>query len=163
MQKITPFLWFDTQAEEAVNFYTSIFKNSRIGNMVRYDAEGAKVSGKPEGSVMTASFELEGQEFTALNGGPVFKFSPAISFSVSCETQDEVDHFWNTLSEGGDAAAQQCGWLADKFGVTWQIVPTVLSTMLSDSDPVKAQRVMSAMLQMKKIDIAILQAAYQQQ
>ena len=158
-QKITPFLWFDDQAEEAVSFYTSIFKNSKGGNATRYDEEGSKVSGRPKGSVMTVPFKLEGQDFVALNGGPVFKFTEAVSFVVNCETQKEVDHFWEKLSAGGEEV--QCGWLKDKFGLSWQVVPTVLTEMLQDKDPQKAKRVMSAMLKMKKIDIAELKRAYE--
>jgi len=154
MQKITPFLWFDSQAEEAVKFYTSIFKNSKVGNVSRYGEAGPG----PAGSVLTASFELEGLEFTALNGGPLFKFTEAISFQVSCESQEEVDYYWKKLSEGGQI--QQCGWLKDRFGVSWQITPTALHRMLKDPDPQKANRVMHAMLQMEKIDIAGLQKAY---
>ncbi|RJQ22634.1 MAG: VOC family protein [Nitrospiraceae bacterium] len=161
MQKITPFLWFDNQAEEAVNFYISIFKNSKIISVTRYDEAGAAVSGRPKGSVMTIAFQLYGQEFVALNGGPIFKFTEAVSFVVNCETQAEVDDLWQKLSEGGDKDAQQCGWLKDKFGLSWQIVPTVLSEMLNDPDPVKSQRVMKVMLQMKKIDIAGLKKAYE--
>lgn len=160
MQKITPFLWFDDNAEEAVNFYTSVFKNSKIGTVARYDEAGAQASGRPKGSVMTASFQLNGQDFIALNGGPHFKFSEAISFVVNCETQEEVDYYWEKLSEGGDEKAQMCGWLKDKFGLSWQIVPTVLGKLLSDQDAKKSQRVMQAMLQMKKIDIAGLEKAY---
>ncbi|MEW5717906.1 MAG: VOC family protein [Chloroflexota bacterium] len=159
MQKITPFLWFDNQAEEAVNFYTALFKNSKITNIARYDEAGAKASGRPKGSVMTVNFQLEGQEFIALNGGPVFKFTEAISFMVNCATQEEVDRLWNKLTEGGEEV--QCGWLKDKYGLSWQIVPTVLNEMLGDKDPAKAQRVMQAMLQMKKIDIAELKRAYE--
>ena len=161
MQKISPFLWFDNQAEEAVKFYTSVFKNSKIGSMTRYNEAGAKASGRPNGSVMTASFQLEGQEFTAINGGPVFRFTEAISFVVSCETQAEIDHFWTKLGEGGDEKAQQCGWLKDKFGLSWQIVPAALPRLLGDKDPKKSQRVMQTMLQMKKIVIADLQRAYE--
>jgi len=157
MQKITPFLWFDNQAEEAVNFYISIFRNSKIVNVARYGEDAAKVSGRPQGSVMTVAFELDGQPFVALNGGPVFTFSPAISFVVDCQTQQEVDHLWGKLSAGGEQ--QQCGWLKDKYGVTWQIVPSVLGKLMSDPDPAKAQRVMQAMLQMHKLDIAALQQA----
>lgn len=157
-QKITPFLWFDNQAEEAANFYVSIFPNSKIGTVARYDEAGAKASGRPEGSVMTIEFQLEGQEFVALNGGPVFKFSPAISFVVNCETQEEVDGLWGKLSAVKEA--EQCGWLQDKYGVSWQIIPKVLGEMLSDKDPKKTGRVMQAMLQMKKIDIAKLEEAY---
>lgn len=160
MQKITPFLWFDDQAEEAVKFYTAIFKNSKIQSVTRYDEAGAKAAGRPKGSVMVMSFQLEGQEFTALNGGPIFKFTEAISFVVNCETQEEVDHFWNKLSEGGEEV--QCGWLKDKFGLSWQIVPTVLGELLGDKDPSKAQHVMEAMLKMKKIDIEGLKKAYEQ-
>ncbi len=161
MKKITPFLWFDNQAEEAANFYTSIFKNSKVLNVARYDEAGAKASGMPEGSAMTVAFELNGQEFTALNGGPVFKFTEAISFAVNCESQEEVDELWGKLS--ADPAAEQCGWLKDKYGLSWQIVPTVLVELLSDPDPEKSKRVMEAMLQMKKIDIATLKQAYEQQ
>jgi len=173
MQKITPFLWYDTQAEEAINFYTSIFsaaggsasggKNSKVGSTSRYDETGAAASGRPKGSVMTASFQLNGQDFTAINGGPHFKFTEAISFVVNCENQEEVDYYWEKLSEGGDEKAQMCGWLKDKFGLSWQIVPTVLSKLLTDKDAKKSQRVMQAMLQMKKINIAELEKAYKEQ
>jgi predicted 3-demethylubiquinone-9 3-methyltransferase (glyoxalase superfamily) len=159
-QKITPFLWFDTQAEEAMNFYTSIFKNSKMGAVTRYDDAGAKAAGRPKGSVMTASFQLEGQEFVALNGGPQFKFAEAISFVVNCESQQEVDEFWQKLTDGGQES--QCGWLKDKFGLSWQIVPTILPEMLADKDPEKSKRVMNAMLQMKKIDIPTLQKSAEQ-
>jgi predicted 3-demethylubiquinone-9 3-methyltransferase (glyoxalase superfamily) len=159
IQRITPFLWFDSDAEEAAKFYVSIFKNSRIGSTARYDDEGARAAGRPKGSVMTVAFVLDGQEFTALNGGPLFKFTEAISFVVNCETQDEVDHFWEKLSAGGQPV--QCGWLKDRFGVSWQVVPTVLIEMLHDKDPEKSRRVMSAMLKMKKIDIAGLRNAYE--
>ena len=159
MKEITPFLWFEDQAEEAVKFYTSIFKNSRLRSMTRYDEEGAKAAGRPKGSVMTVAFELDGQEFTALNGGPVFKFTEAISLVVNCETQEEVDHFWERLSAGGQEV--QCGWLKDKFGVSWQVVPTVLIEMLQDKDPQKTKRVMAAMLKMKKISIEGLRQAYE--
>ncbi len=162
MQKITPFLWFDDKAEEAVNFYISIFKDSKIVSVARYGEAGSEVAGRPKGTVMTIAFQLEGQEFVALNGGPVFTFSPAISFVVNCETQEEVDKLWAKLSEGGDEEAQQCGWLRDKYGVSWQIVPTILGEMLQDEDAGKSERVMKAMLQMKKIDIKALQQAYQQ-
>jgi predicted 3-demethylubiquinone-9 3-methyltransferase (glyoxalase superfamily) len=157
MQKITPFLWFDNQAEEVMNFYVSIFKNSKILSVNRY-GEGAPA---PKGTVMTANFELDGQVFTALNGGPMLKFSPAISFVVHCETQAEVDEYWAKLSAGGKE--NQCAWLDDKFGVSWQIVPDILIELLSDPDPVKAGRVMQAMMQMTKIDIAALQRAYEEQ
>lgn len=154
MQKITPFLWFDDQAEEAVKFYTSIFKNSKISTISRYGKEGPGVPG----SVMTVSFQIGGQEFTALNGGPYFNFTPAISFFVNCETQAEVDELWEKLSEGGEI--EQCGWLRDKYGVSWQIVPGVLLEMLQDEDPEKTRRVTAAMLQMQKIDMDILKQAY---
>src|SRR5947199_1548831 len=134
MQKITPFLWFDQEAEEAVKFYTSIFKNSKIGRILRYDKQAAKASGRPAGSVLTVEFELEGQKFVALNGGPLFKFSEAISFIVNCGDQEEIDYYWQKLSEGGDKNAQQCGWLKDKFGLSWQVVPTILTDMLADKD-----------------------------
>lgn len=161
MQKITPCLWFDSHAEEAVNFYVSVFKNSRILSMQRYGPEAAEASGRPKGSVMTVSFLLDGQEFVALNGGPVYKISPAISFVVNCETQEEVDEYWEKLTAGGEEV--QCGWLTDKFGLSWQIVPSQLDKLLGDPDPVKSGRVMQAMLQMKKIDIAGLKRAYEQQ
>ena len=160
MQKITPFLWFDNQAEEAVNFYTSVFKNSKIGNITRYDTESSKASGKPEGSVMTIEFQLEGQDFTALNGGPEFKFTEALSLSVACKNQQEVDELWEKLSAGGEEGP--CGWLKDKYGLSWQIVPTVLVEMLQDKDAEKAKKVTHAMLQMKKIDIQALSRAYEQ-
>lgn len=160
MQKITPFLWFDDKAEEAARFYTSIFKNSKIGKVARYGEEGAKASGRPKGSVMTVTFQLEGQEFVALNGGPHFTFSPAISFVVNCKTQQEVDSLWVNLSEGGET--QQCGWLKDKYGVSWQIVPTALVRMLQDKSPEKSRRVMKAMLHMVKLDIKKLKQAYDQ-
>ncbi len=155
-QKITPFLWFDNQAEAAVNFYTSIFKNSRILSVSRYGEAGPG----PQGSVMTAAFELAGQEFMALNGGPQFKFSEAISFVVNCETQEEVDEFWERLSEGGQKI--QCGWLKDKYGVSWQIVPTVLGELMQSGDAARSQRMMQALLQMTKIDIEGLKKAYEQ-
>jgi predicted 3-demethylubiquinone-9 3-methyltransferase (glyoxalase superfamily) len=154
MQKITPFLWFDSQAEEAVQFYTSIFKNSKVGKVARYGDAGPG----PKGSVMTATFELDGQQFIALNGGPLFKFNEAISFVVSCADQTEVDAFWDKLSAGGQTS--RCGWLKDRFGVSWQIVPTVLGELMSDPDPEKSRRVMQAMLQMTKLDIAQLRAAH---
>ena len=159
MQKITPCLWFDNQAEEAANFYTSIFKNSKTVNVTRYGEAGAEVSGRSKGTVMTVTFELEGQEFIALNGGPQFKLTEAISFSVDCKTQEEVDELWEKLSEGGEDGP--CGWLKDKFGLSWQINPTVLGEMLSDPNPAKSEQVMRAMLKMKKIDIASLQQAYE--
>jgi predicted 3-demethylubiquinone-9 3-methyltransferase (glyoxalase superfamily) len=158
MQKITPFLWFDNQAEQAAKFYTSLFKNSRILDVARYGESGAKASGRPKGSVLTVKFRLDGQEFVALNGGPIFKFTEAISFVVNCGTQKEVDRFWKKLSAGGKEG--QCGWLKDKYGVSWQIVPTALIEMLLDKDPHKSQRVMQAMLKMTKIDITKLKKAY---
>ena len=162
MQKITPCLWFDSNAEEAVNFYTSIFKNSKIGNISRYGEAGYEIHGKPAGTVLTMEFELNGQAFTALNGGPMFKFNEAISFQVNCESQEEVDYYWGKLSEGGDEKAQVCGWLKDKYGLSWQIVPTVLGEMLQDKDAEKSGRVMEALLKMKKIDIRTLKEAYEQ-
>src|SRR5712664_1376405 len=158
IQRITPCLWFDDQAEEAVNFYISIFRNSRIVTASRYGEAGREVHGKRPGSVMTVAFELDGQGFTALNGGPIFKFTEAISFVVNCETQQEVDYFWAKLSAGGQEV--QCGWLKDRFGVSWQVVPTVLPKMLQDKDREKSKRVMAAMLKMKKIDIGGLKKAY---
>ena len=152
-----PFLWFDHQAEEAAKFYTSIFKNSRIGKIARYGKDGRKAAGRPAGSVMTVEFQLAGQDFVALNGGPHFKFNEAISFVVSCQTQAEVDRFWKKLSAGGKEV--QCGWLKDKYGVSWQIVPTVLGELLSDKDAAKSQRVMQAMLKMVKLDIKQLKQA----
>ncbi len=154
MPRISPFLWFDTQAEEAARFYVSIFKNSKIVKIARYGEAGPG----PKGSVMTVVFELEGQEFIALNGGPQFKFTEAISFSVNCETQKEVDQFWEKLSQGGEEGP--CGWLKDRYGLSWQINPVILGEMLSDPDPRKSRRVMQAMLKMKKIDIAALKKAY---
>jgi predicted 3-demethylubiquinone-9 3-methyltransferase (glyoxalase superfamily) len=154
MPKITPFLWFDNQAEAAAKFYTSVFRNSKVGRITRYGDAGPG----PKGSAMTVDFELDGQAFTALNGGPQFKFTEAISFTVPCKTQEEVDAFWEKLSEGGEEV--QCGWLKDKYGLSWQIVPTILPEMLNDPDPVKSKRVMEAMLKMKKLDIAGLKKAY---
>ena len=158
-QKIIPHLWFDNQAEEAAKFYISIFKNSKIVNVTRYGEAGAEVSGRRKGTVMTVTFQLEGQEFIALNGGPHFTFSPAISFFVNCETQEEVDELWEKLSEGGEI--EQCGWLKDKYGVSWQIVPTVLGEMLQNKDAESSERVMEALLKMKKIDIKTLKQAYE--
>ena len=160
MQKITPCLWFDNQAEEAAKFYASIFKNSKIGNMTRYGEAGAKVSGRPKGSVMTVTFEIEGQEFVALNGGPHFTFSEAISFMVKCETQKDIDEMWEKLSQGGEKG--QCGWLKDKYGLSWQIVSPVWDEMLRDKDVKKSERVMKAILQMTKPDIKTLKQAYEQ-
>jgi predicted 3-demethylubiquinone-9 3-methyltransferase (glyoxalase superfamily) len=156
MQRITPSLWFDKQAEEAVNFYISIFKNSSITSVTRYGEAGPG----PKGSVMTVTFELEGQAFNAINGGPYYTFTPAISFLVNCKTQEEVDELWEKISVGGEVV--QCGWLKDKYGISWQIVPTILGELLNDPDPVKSQKVMKAMLQMKKISIEGLQKAYAQ-
>jgi predicted 3-demethylubiquinone-9 3-methyltransferase (glyoxalase superfamily) len=162
MQKIAPFLWFDDQAEETMKFYTSIFKNSKVGRILRYGEEAAKVSqtGRPMGSVLTIEFEIEGQKFTALNGGPAFKFNESISFVVNCDTQKEVDYFWEKLiADGGQES--QCGWLKDKFGVSWQVVPRALIEMLRDKDSEKSERVMKAMLQMQKLDIKTLEEAYE--
>lgn len=160
LSKITPCLWFDDQAEEAAGFYTAIFSNSRITHISRYGEAGQEIHGRAPGTVMVAAFELDGQTFTALNGGPVFKFNEAVSFQIDCENQQEVDYYWEKLSAGGEEKAQQCGWLKDKYGVSWQIVPRVLIEMMSNADSEKSQRVFTAMLQMKKIDIAGLQKAY---
>jgi predicted 3-demethylubiquinone-9 3-methyltransferase (glyoxalase superfamily) len=160
MTNITPCLWFDNKAEEAAKFYVSIIKNSKLENIARYGEEGAKASGRPAGTVMTVAFQLNGQEFLALNGGPQFTFSPAISFIVNCETQEEIDTLWDKLSEGGEKNV--CGWLQDKYGVSWQIVPTVLGELLQDKDAGKTERVMKAMLQMTKLDIKTLKQAYEQ-
>lgn len=160
MQKITTFLWFDTQAEEAANFYVSLFRNSRVESVTRYPAEGQDVTGKQAGTVMTVKFLLDGQEFIALNGGPHFKFNEAISLVVNCETQEEIDELWEKLTEGGTEV--QCGWLKDKYGLAWQITPPILDEMLQDEDAEKAGRVMKAMLQMTKIDIQTLKQAYEQ-
>jgi predicted 3-demethylubiquinone-9 3-methyltransferase (glyoxalase superfamily) len=160
VQPITPCLWFDNQAEEAARYYTGIFKNSKIGAISRYTEAGREVHGRPAGTVMVVAFELNGQPFTALNGGPLFKFNEAISFQIMCRTQEEVDHYWNKLTAGGDEKAQQCGWLKDKYGVSWQVVPTVLAEMMSDPDKEKSGRAMEAMLQMKKLDIAELKRAF---
>jgi predicted 3-demethylubiquinone-9 3-methyltransferase (glyoxalase superfamily) len=159
VQPITPCLWFDSQAEEAARYYTGIFKNSKIGRISRYGDAGREVHRQAAGTVMTVEFELNGQPFTALNGGPLFKFNEAISFQIMCRTQEEVDHYWNKLSEGGDKNAQQCGWLKDKYGLSWQVVPTVLAELMTDPDKEKAGRVMEAMLKMKKLDIAELKRA----
>ena len=158
MQKITPFLWFDGKAEEAVGFYVSVFKNSKIMDVVRYGGAAAKASGRPQGSVMTVKFKLDGQAFVALNGGPHFKFTEAISFAVNCKTQKEIDRLWEKLSAGGEKG--QCGWLKDKYGVSWQIVPAVLSELLNDDDDEKSERVIKAILQMDKLDIKTLQQAH---
>ncbi|HEX6435346.1 MAG TPA: VOC family protein [Gemmatimonadales bacterium] len=157
---IVPCLWFDTQAEDAARFYTGVFKNSKIGTIARYSEAGHEVHGRAAGSVMTVEFEVNGQKFTALNGGPHFKFNEAISFQIMCKDQEEVDYYWNKLSQGGDPSAQQCGWLKDKFGLSWQVVPTPLLEMLTDPDREKADRTMEAMLQMKKLDIAELERAH---
>ena len=154
MQKIAPCLWFDDKAEQAAKFYTSIFKNSKVGDITLYGNEGYEIHGRKAGSVATVEFEIEGQGFIALNGGPIFKFNEAISFQVYCETQEEVDYYWKKLSEGGDEKAQQCGWLKDRFGISWQIVPTILSKLMAD--PEKAPRVVQAFLKMKKMDIETL-------
>jgi predicted 3-demethylubiquinone-9 3-methyltransferase (glyoxalase superfamily) len=163
MQKISPCLWFDDNAEEAVKFYLSIFKNSKVGNVTRYGKEGYEIHKKKEGSVMTIDFEIEGQKFLALNGGPIFKFNEAISFQIYCDTQEEIDYYWEKLTEGGDKNAQVCGWLKDKFGVSWQVVPIALIKMLQDKDSKKTERVMKAMLQMQKLDIDALSKAYQEE
>jgi predicted 3-demethylubiquinone-9 3-methyltransferase (glyoxalase superfamily) len=160
VQRITPCLWFDHEAEEAAHFYAGIFPRSKIGDVSRYGEAGREAHGMAPGTVMTVAFELDGQTFTALNGGPVFKFNEAISLQINCKTQEEVDHYWEKLSKGGDPAAQQCGWLKDKYGVSWQVVPTPLIEMMKDPDPAKAGRVMEAMLKMKKIDIATLKRAF---
>ena len=159
VQRIAPCLWFDDQAEEAAEYYVSIFKNSRIVNIARYGEAGHEIHGRPAGSVMIVVFELDGQEFSALNGGPVFTFNEAISLQVYCETQEEVDYYWEKLTRGGDPKAQQCGWLKDKFGVSWQIVPTIVSELLADHTSEKAQRAMAAVLQMKKPDIEAMKRA----
>jgi predicted 3-demethylubiquinone-9 3-methyltransferase (glyoxalase superfamily) len=160
LQKITPCLWFDDRAEEAATFYVGIFPNSKIVQISHYGEAGKEVHGKPAGSVLTVSFELDGQTFTTLNGGPEFKFNEAISFQVDCKDQGEVDYFWEKLSMGGDPAAQQCGWLKDKYGVSWQIVPRVMIEMLNDADVEKSQRAMTAMMKMQKLDIDELKRAY---
>jgi predicted 3-demethylubiquinone-9 3-methyltransferase (glyoxalase superfamily) len=158
-QKITPFLWFNNNAEEAVNFYTSVFKNSKVVMTTRYTSEVSEVSGMPKDSVMTVAFELAGQKFVALNGGPHFKFSEAVSFVVNCDSQQEIDYYWEKLSEGGDRNAQQCGWLKDKYGLSWQIVPANLGELISDPDPGKTANVMKALMRMKKLDVEALQNA----
>jgi predicted 3-demethylubiquinone-9 3-methyltransferase (glyoxalase superfamily) len=157
VQKITPCLWFESQAEEAAKFYASVFKNSKIGKISRYGKEGFEIHGQKAGTVMTVEFEIEGQKFVALNGGPHFKFNEAVSFQVHCETQQEIDHFWSKLAEGGQE--QPCGWLKDKFGLSWQVIPKALPQMLMDENPEKAQRIMKSMLQMRKIDLAALERA----
>ena len=160
MQKITPFLWFDSQAEEAANYYVSVFKNARIVSVARYGKEAAAATGRPVGSAMTVKFELDGQVFVGLNGGPHFKISEAVSFVVNCESQEEVDYYWEKLSQGGDPAAQRCGWLKDKFGVSWQIVPTILPDLLQSPDARKSGNVMQALMHMSKLDISELKRAH---
>lgn len=160
LQRLTPCLWFDDQAEEAAAFYTGIFSRSRITSVARYGEAGREFHGKEPGTAMTVAFELDGQAFTALNGGPMFKFNEAISFQVNCETQDEVDYFWGKLSTGSDETAQQCGWLKDRYGASWQVVPTILPNLLRDPDQERSERVMTALLQMKKLDIEALKRAY---
>ncbi|MGE3681136.1 MAG: VOC family protein [Bdellovibrionales bacterium] len=161
MSRITPCLWFDDQAEEAARFYISVFKNSTITRISRYGDAGHEIHGQPSGSVMLVEFILDGHTFSALNGGPVFRFNEAISLVVECDTQEELDTYWAKLTEGGDPRAQQCGWLKDKYGVSWQIVPKIVGRMMTDPDPRRSDRVMSALLKMKKIDIAALQRAYE--
>jgi predicted 3-demethylubiquinone-9 3-methyltransferase (glyoxalase superfamily) len=161
--RISPCLWFDSEAEDAARFYTSIFPNSRITHFARYGEAGHEHHGKPPGSVMVAAFELDGQPFTALNGGPVFKFNEAISLQVNCDTQAEIDHYWSHLSAGGDERAQQCGWLKDRYGLSWQIVPSRMGEWMTDPDPRKPERVMSVVLKMKKVDIAAIERAFQGQ
>jgi len=161
VQPIIPCLWFDSEAEEAARFYTGVFRNSRIVAITRYPEAGHEIHGRPAGSVLTVEFELNGHPFTALNGGPHFKFNEAISFQIMCQDQEEVDYYWNSLGEGGDPAAQQCGWLKDKYGLSWQVVPVGMVEMLNDRDRRKANRAMEAMLKMKKLDIAELQRAFE--
>ncbi len=157
---ISPCLWFDDQAEDAARFYTGIFKNSKITAIARYPEAGQEIHGKPPGSVMTVAFELNGQSFTALNGGPHFKFNEAVSFQIECKTQEELDDYWEKLNQGGDPAAQQCGWLKDQFGLSWQVIPEGMAEMLNDPDPAKSKRAFQAMMGMKKLDIAELQRAF---
>jgi predicted 3-demethylubiquinone-9 3-methyltransferase (glyoxalase superfamily) len=159
IQRISPCMWFDSEAEQAARFYTGIFKNSRIVTITRYGKAGFETHHRPAGSVMVVVFELDRQEFTALNGGPLFKFNEAISFQVNCETQDEIDYYWQKLSAGGDPKAQQCGWLKDKYGLSWQVVPTMMAELFKDENSAKSQRAMEAMLRMKKLDIAELKSA----
>jgi len=161
MEEIVTCLWFDGNAEEAARFYTSVFKDSKLGSISRYGKEGHEVHGREAGSVLTVEFEINGRTFVALNAGPLFKFTEAVSFQVFCDTQQEVDYYWERLSEGGDEKAQQCGWLKDKFGLSWQVVPTVLRKMMSDKDITKTDRVMKAFMPMKKFDIAALERAYE--
>lgn len=160
LQKISACLWFDDQAEEAANFYMTVFKNSELGRISKYTEEGFEIHQRPAGSVMTVEFFLEGERFMALNGGPIFKFSEAISFVINCDTQEEIDYYWEKLGEGGDEKAQQCGWLKDKYGLSWQVVPTAMANMFLDHESDGAQKAMRAMLQMKKLDIEKLQQAY---
>ena len=160
LTKISPCLWFDTQAEEAANYYVSIFKNSKITAVSHYPDSGQEVHAKPAGSVLTVVFELEGQSFVALNGGPQFQFSPAVSLVIDCETQDEIDYYWEKLSAGGDPSAQQCGWVADKFGVSWQIVPKIVQEFITSSDAAASKRVFEAIMEMQKLDIAALRRAF---
>ena len=160
MQKITPCLWFDDKAEEAVNFYVSVFKDSKVLSTLRYDAESAKASGRPEGSVLTVEFQIAGQKFLALNGGPIFKLTEAVSFMIDCKDQKEVDYYWDKLTAGGDERAQQCGWLKDRYGVSWQVIPQALIKLVSDPASEKSQRAMKAMLQMTKLDVAELEKAF---
>jgi len=160
-QKITSNLWFDKQAEEAVKYYLTIFRNSRINRMSYYGKEGHDIHKMPEGMIMTIDFELEGSNFTALNGGPVFKFNEAVSFVINCDSQEEIDYYWDKLTAGGDERAQQCGWLKDKFGVSWQVVPTILADMQTGNNSEKTERVMKAMMQMKKLNIDALEKAYE--
>lgn len=159
IQRITPFFWFDTQAEEAAHFYAAIFPNSRVGRVHRYTAEVARATGREEGAAMTVEFDLDGQHFTALNGGPAFSFTPALSLVVHCATQAEVDHYWDRLGAGGDPQAQQCGWLKDRHGVSWQVIPAALGELLGDPDPARARRAAEAMMGMKKLDVAALRRA----
>jgi predicted 3-demethylubiquinone-9 3-methyltransferase (glyoxalase superfamily) len=159
IQRITPFLWFDSQAEEAATFYTGIFPDSRIGQVTRYTEAGKEVHGRPVGMAMVVEFSLSGQGFRALNGGPGFRFTEAVSFQVACDTQDEIDTYWERLTAGGDPAAQQCGWLKDRFGLSWQVVPSMMGQLMSDPEPGKSGRVMQAMLRMKKLEIAALRDA----
>jgi predicted 3-demethylubiquinone-9 3-methyltransferase (glyoxalase superfamily) len=159
-KRIVPCLWFDSDAEEAAKYYVSIFKNSKITNISRYGEAGHEIHGRPAGSVMVVAFELDGQPFTALNGGPVFQFNEAVSLQVYCDTQQEIDHYWDKLRAGGDERAQQCGWLKDKYGLSWQIVPTIMDRMFQEQASEKSERAMNAMLQMKKLDIAQLERAY---
>jgi predicted 3-demethylubiquinone-9 3-methyltransferase (glyoxalase superfamily) len=159
IESMAPCLWFDTEAEEAARFYTGIFPNSRVTHVARYPEAGQEIHRKPAGSVLTVAFELDGRPFTALNGGPDFKFTEAVSFQIECATQADVDYFWDRLGAGGDPRAQQCGWLKDKFGLSWQVVPAILPKLLGDPDPGRSARTMQAMLQMKKLDIAALERA----